>query len=251
MIERRRGLGVVALLFVLVALGHEDAAGSEAIFANWLSGADGFEQAIERRRGTSDVMLLYFYTDWCPYCRRLNNDILGSPVMQEYIDHVIAVRINPEKGAREDALAKAHGVNGYPGFFVVPPGTSQPVHIHPFSKQDGSSTWSAMTPEEFRRACEEAGGVHHKKTGQTSTKPKVSRKVSATTPKAPTSRAVFAPRRPVTLYLKNGEQLEGDLIKETPAAVTLGLEYGEVVFERTEIDRLVTATPETASPETP
>ena len=78
---------------------------SDSVFAKWLNGADGFEQAIERRRGTTDVMLLYFYTDWCPYCRQLSNEILASPPMQQYVEHVIAVRINPERGAREEKEA--------------------------------------------------------------------------------------------------------------------------------------------------
>ncbi len=220
------------VLCLWLAAGRSAEAASDAVFAKWLSDAHGFEQAMERRRGTSDALLLYFYTDWCPYCRQLNSEIMASSPMRRYVDRVLAVRINPEHGAKEAAIASAHGVTGYPTVFVLAPGADQPKRI----------STSSLTPEQFVQACEEAGRAP-KRARATTAAPKSSRKTAAAKPKPPASRAAFVPRHPVTLYLKNGERLEGDLVRETPAAVTIGLEYGEVIFERAEIDHMVTPAP--------
>ena len=206
------------------------------VFAKWLNGADGFAKAMDARRGTSDALLLYFYTDWCPYCRRLNNEILSSDVAQQYIEHVVAVRINPEHGEREKAISDTYGVTGYPSVFVLPPGADQPRKISPYRKQ--GDDWVRMTPAEFVEACEAAGRKPRERTGPA---PTVRRKspgpvppATATAPASPP----FSPTHPVTLYLRNGGVITGDLVNESPEAVTLGLEYGEVVFQRAEIQRL-------------
>lgn len=47
------------------------------------------------------------------------------------------------------------------------------------------------------------------------------------------------PERLVTLYLTNGGVVSGELIRETPAEVTLHWDYGDVGFRRTDIHRMV------------
>ncbi len=57
------------------------------------------------------------------------------------------------------------------------------------------------------------------------------------TPAAPSP---FAPLEdPVTLYLRNGGVVTGELVRETPQEVVLHWEYGEVGFQRGEIRRMV------------
>jgi len=60
--------------------------------------------------------------------------------------------------------------------------------------------------------------------------------------KAKATRAATPPPIPVnavTLYLKNGGAVTGELVSETPQEVTLRFDYGDVGFRRSEIDRLV------------
>ena len=140
-----RGLSV-GLLLCAVSAGTLRAQ-SESSFDGWLNGADGYERALENRRGTSDPVLVYFYTDWCPYCRRFNQQIVPSPQMQDYVRHAIAVRVNPEAGARERALADQFHVAGYLSLFVIAPGAEQPEEI----------PLTGDSPEEFVAACEAAG----------------------------------------------------------------------------------------------
>src|SRR3989338_3475589 len=141
--------GIVRLVAIVLISGSLGIAPARAadIFANWLDGADGHERAMDRRKGTSDAVLLYFYTDWCPHCRRFNQTIAASPEMQEYVRRTIAVRINPEQGEREKALADHYGVTGFPTLLVLAHGAGQPMNV----------SGSRGSPAAFVSACEAAG----------------------------------------------------------------------------------------------
>jgi hypothetical protein len=62
-------------------------------------------------------------------------------------------------------------------------------------------------------------------------------------PKPGTSTPVPVPATPagrrVTLFLKNGGTMSGELIAETPESITLRRDYGDVVFRREEIERMI------------
>ena len=236
------GLRAWAVVAVLAGVcGESPEAKAQEIFARWLSGADGFAEASRQHESNGKPTLVYFYTDWCPYCRRLNTNILASEEMDDYLDDVVAVRINPEAGARERALSKQFGVSGYPSIFVLPEGSDRPRSIHPY-RRDGNQ-WVPMTGSEFVRACEQAGErPGAKRPTAPSGTPKAKRKRQG--PSAPSASA--APARPahdlgpqVTLHLKNGSIIDGMLVRETPDVVTLGWDYGEMDFQRGEIERLV------------
>jgi thiol-disulfide isomerase/thioredoxin len=222
-------------------------AASQDLFAKWQTGAEGLERAMDRRRGTSDAILLYFYTDWCPWCRRFNTEILASEEMSDYLDHVIAVRINPESGKQERAIAERYGVSGYPTLFVLPPGSDQPHEIN------ASRKTNPLNPSEFVRACEQAGERPRKKRAVQSTRRVQPERtvLAASHAMAHDSsprQAPLAPRNSVTLYLKNGGEVSGELAEETPEQVTLRWDYGETVFRRAEIERMVSGASEQEQP---
>ncbi len=87
--------------------------------------------------------ILFFYVDWCGYCKRLKKDFLEKPEVEQVLAKYYRVKINPETGNEEQALANKYGANGYPNFLVVRPNGST-VRIHPFKQ--GGQVW---TVEEF------------------------------------------------------------------------------------------------------
>ena len=89
---------------------------------DWLNGVDGMRRAEELTRGTGKPVLVYFYTDWCGYCRRLDQGILSSDQGRRLLRDVTKVRINPETGDGEHELAREFRVRGYPSLFLVPAG---------------------------------------------------------------------------------------------------------------------------------
>jgi thiol:disulfide interchange protein len=120
-----------------------------AVSSGWRKGASGFSDADEERKRLGAPMAVYFYTDWCGYCRRLDSEYFSSSEVEETLRGVVRVRINPETGAAEQAIAKRFGVRGYPSFFIVS-ADGGAKRVHPF-RSDGE-----MSPRDFAEACRAA-----------------------------------------------------------------------------------------------
>jgi thiol:disulfide interchange protein len=115
----------------------------------WHEDADGYRQALETADATGAPVFVYFYTDWCPYCRQFNTELLGDARVQGQIGEMLAVRVNPERGPDERSLATHYRVRGYPALFVYTPqgkGEFQQVR-RTVSTADGRPR--LKTPEEF------------------------------------------------------------------------------------------------------
>lgn len=114
----------------------------------WLYGAAGYARAVELQRELKLPLVVYFYTDWCPFCRALDNEYLPSAPVQEFLRGVVKVRLNPEDGPANREIANRYGVRGYPSFFVIRVPNGFPDNVNPFRK--GSAN---LTPGEFADAC--------------------------------------------------------------------------------------------------
>jgi thiol:disulfide interchange protein len=116
----------------------------------WLRDAAGHARAVQLQQELNVRLVVYFYADWCGYCRALDASYLPAAEVQDYLRRVVKVRINPEHGSAETRLAEQYGVHGYPAFFVVGRPSSQPVQVYPF-RSTGN-----LTPAQFARSCREA-----------------------------------------------------------------------------------------------
>ncbi|MFN2511612.1 MAG: thioredoxin family protein [Pyrinomonadaceae bacterium] len=105
-----------------------------AKWEGWLYGASGYARAVEMQKELNIPLVVYFYTDWCSYCRTLDNQYLPSAPVQDYLRGVVKVRIHAEQGFAERALAKRYGVSGYPSFFVMRNPAARPVNVSPFRR---------------------------------------------------------------------------------------------------------------------
>jgi thiol-disulfide isomerase/thioredoxin len=123
------------------------------VTTSWLSGAEGYAQAVQEQAQTGAPMAVYFYTDWCPYCKRLEQNILSAGEVDGYLNSVIKVKINPEDGSDEESIGRRFGITGYPSFFMVS-SNSRPAKIAPFKRQGGG--WVPMEPSDFVAACRQA-----------------------------------------------------------------------------------------------
>lgn len=124
---RRSILRASCLVLTLVCLGSgppDFATASEASdvglpdFSGWLDGADGLAAAIPLGQEQRKPLLLYFYTDWCGYCRQFERELLTQTELRDYLASIVAVRINPESGPAEAAMAHRYGVRSFPSLFV-------------------------------------------------------------------------------------------------------------------------------------
>ena len=134
------------VLSVLSTTARERAA-SAKVPEGWLNGAANFEKAMQLHRSENVPLVVYFYVDWCPYCNSLESEYFPAAPMRDYLRDVVKIRINPEQTRVDEEAARAFGIRGYPGFFVIGPG-SFPVQLSPF-RRDGRS----LTPAEFAQRC--------------------------------------------------------------------------------------------------
>jgi thiol:disulfide interchange protein len=131
---------------------------ADIVSKSWYSGAGEYVTAMDEHRSMQTPLLVYFYTGWCPYCKKLDQEILPSEEVAQFMRSVTKVRINPEAGPDEKALADQFGVKGYPSVFVFPANSDAPIKIYPFKKV--GVTFVAVTPSEFISECEQASKTY-------------------------------------------------------------------------------------------
>ena len=123
---------------------------ASAQYPKWLHGATGFARAVELQRELNVSLVVYFYTDWCSYCRTLDEQYLSDPSVHRALERTIVVRINPEYGVEERQIAERYGVTGYPAFLIMDNESARPRNVQPFRKGGNH-----LTPQQFARACQE------------------------------------------------------------------------------------------------
>ena len=96
---------------------------------SWYRDADGFMRGMREAEAENKAILVYFYTDWCPYCRRLDRDLLARQGVSGTTKYFVKIKINPEHGQAERMLADRYGISGYPSVYVHEAGSERAVKI--------------------------------------------------------------------------------------------------------------------------
>ena len=110
-------LGLCTLLiFGLMPL-SKPSADHSAGAVKWLT----FDEAQKKGQAQDQKFLLFFYTDWCGYCKKLQQMTMADKSVADYINaNFIPVLINSEK---LPAVASRYGVGGVPDLrFLTPKG---------------------------------------------------------------------------------------------------------------------------------
>jgi thiol-disulfide isomerase/thioredoxin len=143
-------LAVIASLFVMSVWTTASAAPED----RWLYDSAGYARALDLQRELNVPLVVYFYTDWCPFCQALDSDYLSASSVQQYLRGVVKVRINPEHGPSERGISNQYGVTGYPSFFVMRNLSSAPRNIQPF-RRGGAN----LSPVELARAWQDVAPI--------------------------------------------------------------------------------------------
>ncbi len=138
--------------FVLLPLLNACDMGSSYGFPDWEHGASGHSNALSWAEEEDLPLIVYFHTDWCGWCKKLDAGYLATERMKAFLEGIPKVEMNPDRGRSEKALAeKTYGVTGYPYFAVyIPSNGSNPLRVHPF-KRNGH-----LSVDEFVEAIEDA-----------------------------------------------------------------------------------------------
>lgn len=114
---------------------------------SWHEGAEGFVEALDQAMAENTPLAVYFYTDWCGYCRQLERELLFREEVESYLGTLTKVRINPERGSQENAIAQRYGVFGFPAFFLHPGPGHEARKVSGRVKRDDK--WQMQTTDEF------------------------------------------------------------------------------------------------------
>lgn len=126
----------------LAALGGASVARAY-VSSTWYEDASGYEEAARRQKLQHAPLLVYFRTDWCPYCRAFDQ-LLEDYEMRSKLGEAIKVRVNPEHGDAERTLFEQRfGAKGFPAIYWVPDGGA-PRRLS--SKGPASAFLAQLTP---------------------------------------------------------------------------------------------------------
>lgn len=106
--------GVVAVLAMLVAviLASHDSGVQPTGGAAALPWERDLPTALTRASGEGKLVMVDFYTDWCQWCKRMDQNTFTDVEVQMALQGVVTVRLNAEKEGREDAAR--FNVEGFP-----------------------------------------------------------------------------------------------------------------------------------------
>ena len=101
--------------------------------SKWYEKATSFEKIEKAAKEKNKPYILFFYTDWCGYCKKMNRKYLSNADVQKILSKYYRIKINPENSEKAEELARQKGLHGVPDFRVVHP-DGRNLRIHPFKK---------------------------------------------------------------------------------------------------------------------
>lgn len=130
---------IVATAVFAVALLWGNSSGAVAL-PNWAQGASGYRKAHSEAKDSGRPFILYFSTEWCKWCKKMDNKYLASSEIERFLSDIPKVIINPDSGSAEYALYRQYRVKSFPAFLItIPAFGNQAVKVHPFLKSGNLS----------------------------------------------------------------------------------------------------------------
>ena len=75
---------------------------------NWYS----YESGMDRIEEEGKKGFLYFFTEWCSYCKKMDQETFSEKEISDYLnDHYVPIRVDADKAPE---IAGEYGVNQYP-----------------------------------------------------------------------------------------------------------------------------------------
>ncbi|MEE9397277.1 MAG: thioredoxin family protein [Methylococcales bacterium] len=115
--------------------------------SRWYNDYVGYKDALNISVSKSAPIIIYGYTDWCPYCKKLESTLLSNTEVKKVLARFVKVKLNPEHSSRDKDLFDSWGGTGYPTLLVQDGEDSMPRKMQPFIKQDDK--WGTISKEAF------------------------------------------------------------------------------------------------------
>ncbi len=115
----------IAIALGALLLGARFIKGKSAAADGWYHGASGYQRALEEQKTSNKPVLLYFHTEWCGWCRKLESDVFATSTFGNRYGSILKVKVNPDDSREERKLADQYAVRGYPTVFVISGGEAR------------------------------------------------------------------------------------------------------------------------------
>ncbi len=87
-----------------------------------------FDAAIATAGQEDKIVMLDVYTDWCPPCKQLDEEVFSDQnVAAEVNKDFVALKVNPEKGRANREFVERYQVQGYPTILFLN-GKGEEIH---------------------------------------------------------------------------------------------------------------------------
>jgi thiol:disulfide interchange protein len=100
----------MAAIVVIAALACASPDSSRA--ASGVQWEKSFEAALQRAGKEKKLVMVFFYTDWCGWCRRMDQNTFADARVQAELSRLVPVRLNAEGNGRAEAAR--FRVNSFP-----------------------------------------------------------------------------------------------------------------------------------------
>lgn len=104
-----RILLAAGLVLATLACGSPESIGAAASAPAW---EDSLDQGLRRATAENKLVMVFFYTDWCGWCRKMDDSTFADGRVQEAMTRLVPVRLNAERNGRAEAAR--FRVNSYP-----------------------------------------------------------------------------------------------------------------------------------------
>ena len=74
-----------------------------------------YDDGLAQAKKESKLVMVDVYTDWCGWCKKLDKDVytqkeVGDKLAKDFV----AIKLNPEKSAKNKKIVSGFGVQGFP-----------------------------------------------------------------------------------------------------------------------------------------
>lgn len=133
----KRPASLLLIITIIGALFISNARNAKAVtISQWYTEASSFDKIEKAAKDRNKPYIFFVYTDWCGFCKKMDRKYFSNTEIQHILSKYYRIKINPDNGEAEKALARKKGVKGYPDFRIVHP-DGRTIKIHPF--RDGGS----------------------------------------------------------------------------------------------------------------